>query len=382
MPSNTDMHRIVSEDPVAAVQFFYRTVELALRELFAVRCPFTGDPTPPDGCAASALFGCVGDVDAFFGVTEAQQRGSLHVHLFLWLLAQWDAADLAASLDATFFDEEVGLRARMLRYVEMATQASVDLLPRKFGLPARPDGLPPMMVSAPDAVDPSSDDEQQSSDEEQQAARERFALQCQAADNNAPLTGMAASRLGPPEEGLRFYADYAEEGRDDGGPDAHRWAEGAISDAWDVTADGGLHACRRSCQRKRAVLGIVCRAMFWHLVARGARWLLRAGKATTDSPTHHPSASDETLAAVVDEGIDEGGQRRGAVLSRRTHPWETCVFFAVALLLRCNTDASWVPHLPPSATGTDAELAASKAETRLATAAATHYILCYRESGT
>ena len=68
---------------------------------------------------------------------------------------------------------------------------------------------------------------------------------------------------------------------------------------------------------------------------------------------------------------------RGAVLSRREHPWETCVFFAVALLLRCNTDASWIPHLPPSVDGTPEELAASKAETRLATAAAMHYILCY-----
>ena len=323
MPSNMDMHRVVSDDPVCAVKFFYRVVILALRELFGARCPFTGDTTPPDGCAASGLFGCVGDVDAFFGVTEAQQRGSLHVHLFLWLLAQWNAAGIAGSLDAAFFGPD-GLRERMLRYVEMATQASVDLLHRKLGLPRRPEGVPPMMQRTADleeagqTADPdTAADTDLELDDEQQWAHERFAYQCQATDNNAPLTGMASSRLGPYGEGLQFYADRGPPGSGsvEVDEDARQWAGVAIGDAWDVTADSGLHACRRTCMRKRAVLGIVCRAMFWHLLEHGARWLLCPGKRLR---TPEP---DVPLAAEVDEGIDAGGQRRGSVPgpARREH---------------------------------------------------------------
>ncbi len=204
----------------------------------------------------------------------------------MWLLAQWNAADVVGSLDEAFFGP-YGLRARMLRYAEMATQASVDLLYQKLGLEQAPEDVPPLMRRATDleAEGLTTDPEVAACtdltlDEGQRRAHDRFETQCQAADNNRPLTDMASSRLGPVWEGLEFYADRAPPVPDPAGADedARRWAGCAIGDAWDVTADSGIHACRRTCMRKRAVLGIVCRAMFWHLLAHGARWLLRPGK--------------------------------------------------------------------------------------------------------
>eukprot|EP00663_Eupelagonemidae_sp_cell21sb_P009662 gene9662-biopygen8288 len=62
-------------------------------------------------------------------------RGTLHFHFFVWLIMQSGLDTLANTLDDAFFGPD-GMRARLLRYIEMSGQESVALLPAKLGVPS------------------------------------------------------------------------------------------------------------------------------------------------------------------------------------------------------------------------------------------------------
>eukprot|EP00666_Eupelagonemidae_sp_cell4sb_P015488 gene15488-15593_t len=70
VPCSREMNRLVAQDPVAAVQFFYTMVRVALRDLLGVDAPLTdAEQLPLFGSAASGRGGIFGHVDTVFGVT-------------------------------------------------------------------------------------------------------------------------------------------------------------------------------------------------------------------------------------------------------------------------------------------------------------------------
>ncbi len=72
MPAAAGLQRLVAEDPVAAVEFFYVLLRMVLRDLLGADAADLGTRLPPDGCAASGRGGALGELDAFMAVTECQ----------------------------------------------------------------------------------------------------------------------------------------------------------------------------------------------------------------------------------------------------------------------------------------------------------------------
>ena len=370
MPSSAGMQRLIAADPVGATFVFRRIVCAVLRDVLGARAPATGDALPDDGCAASGDGGALGDVDAFFGVTECQARGSLHYHCLVWVLREWNASDDIDAIRERFFGPD-GFRARFLRYVEAVSSESVHTLPAKLGAAEAFDDLPPLPLSAEHRrlMGRTAGDETAA----EQRAEERAARDATA--DGAPLTGGAASRIAPAGQLPSYYVDAAVE--------ASKWARDALDDAWSCAAAFGTHECRPGCGKKRPRVGLVCRHGYWHLIPRGDdRWEVARGKAADPLPdTFVAMPSYGELAAHVDPGIDAGGQDTGRIDRTRFHAWETRGTLAIALATRCNEDVSVVDHLPPEDVESRAALREALEATRDATAARVHYTMCYRGAG-
>ena len=75
--------RIVAEDPVAATRGFYKHVRSFATDLLA--CTTDPQQLRADGIAATNHIGIFGPLSAFFGAVEAQLRGSLHIHMILYM---------------------------------------------------------------------------------------------------------------------------------------------------------------------------------------------------------------------------------------------------------------------------------------------------------
>ena len=78
---NINLAHSVAIDPVAVARAFHQHVQLFLTELLDCK-PLSKD-TFPDGLATCTHGGILGAVAAFFGVTEPQMRGSLHLRMLL-----------------------------------------------------------------------------------------------------------------------------------------------------------------------------------------------------------------------------------------------------------------------------------------------------------
>ena len=419
VPCSADMHRMVARDPVAAVRFFYHIVRGVLRDLLGVEAPVVGaDHLPADGCAWSGRPCMFGGVDAVFGVTETQNRGTLHLHAFVWVLRSWQASDPIDAIRERYYGPN-GLRERFLRWVEWTSYESVATLPAKLDVPeddADTTHLGPARRPAGAEDDAASASDAAGADAAQERWRERSGREV-----TEPLTGATASRLGPFGKSPGFYyppaaaagptalqgaaggrgtahassqhgpvglslrptppaaarAASAADAGQDAEAEALEWVRAALDDARDVAGDMGVHGCRPGCWARRRGVGVVCRHGYFHLEPDGERLVVRPGKPLVPDPADANALLEEQLAARVDAGIDAGGYAKGAVLRVRTHRWETRSMFAVALACRCNHDCSILEHVAPDADGDADDLARALNETRDGTAAAVYYVMYY-----
>lgn len=108
--------RNVANDPYAAAKFFKTVIDLLLSKVFAI------DVT--DFRVRSGK-GILGRVKAYFGVVEAQGRGTLHLHMLMWLHGAPTSDDMRELLDG-FTEEEI---QRMPKRSDVAYSRPVD--PRK-----------------------------------------------------------------------------------------------------------------------------------------------------------------------------------------------------------------------------------------------------------
>ena len=75
-PNKDKRARNIAQDPYAAAKFFHFLIKTVLETLFGI------EVTPFQIHAKKGIYGCV---SAYFGAVESQGRGSLHLHLIVWL---------------------------------------------------------------------------------------------------------------------------------------------------------------------------------------------------------------------------------------------------------------------------------------------------------
>lgn len=93
-PSADRRARNIARDPFAAAKFFFYIIDTMLRTLFGVRV--IKDHVRSD-------FGILGLVSGYFGVVEAQGRGTLHLHMMVWLIGAPNAEEMKKLLTSQEF---------------------------------------------------------------------------------------------------------------------------------------------------------------------------------------------------------------------------------------------------------------------------------------
>jgi hypothetical protein len=81
-----EMLDIIAKDPMASVQFFTKMVQLIIQHVFGI-----DKKLPIDMIASDDIGGVLGHVEALYGCVEPQTRGSLHLHMLVWIygLREW-----------------------------------------------------------------------------------------------------------------------------------------------------------------------------------------------------------------------------------------------------------------------------------------------------
>ncbi|KAG8697820.1 hypothetical protein FRC09_007624 [Ceratobasidium sp. 395] len=101
-PDSVRWSQNIARDPVAAAKFFHFTITMMLEKLFGVSVSKT---------RVHSQKGVLGRVKAYFGTVECQGRGTLHLHMLIWLHNVPPPRRLKEMLQTEEF------RARVLTYI-------------------------------------------------------------------------------------------------------------------------------------------------------------------------------------------------------------------------------------------------------------------------
>ena len=113
----------IAGDPVAASQFFHFTVKTILEKLFQVWVV---------GNRVKSGMGILGRISAYFGVIESQGRGTLHIHMLLWLMNAPTGDEMIELLKSEDFRQHIVayIKANLRAYVPgLKSAASVKSIP-------------------------------------------------------------------------------------------------------------------------------------------------------------------------------------------------------------------------------------------------------------
>ncbi|KAF8058223.1 hypothetical protein FPV67DRAFT_1785896, partial [Lyophyllum atratum] len=111
-------------DPFAAAKFFHHTICTVLKTLFGIRGASGKLPVKRE-------VGIFGTVNAYIGTVEAQGRGTLHVHMLLWLKGAPSSGRMKEALELQEFQEKVVsfIRQTIRADLDGATAAEVLAIP-------------------------------------------------------------------------------------------------------------------------------------------------------------------------------------------------------------------------------------------------------------
>nr|GAT42295.1 predicted protein [Mycena chlorophos] len=98
-PDSDARSRIIANDPYAAAEFFHLVIRILLEELFGITINIRGSITRKPGI--------VGTVNGYIGTVEAQARGTLHLHMLMWLRGAPVAAVMKTALQSAQFREKI-----------------------------------------------------------------------------------------------------------------------------------------------------------------------------------------------------------------------------------------------------------------------------------
>lgn len=114
----------VACDPYAAAKYFFFIIDIILSSLFGINA--TKDQVHSHG-------GLLGFLNAYFGVVEAQGRGSLHMHMLLWLQDTPNTEEMHDLLQSEDFRNRVHeyIKVNICAHVEGLDQESIKTMPRE-----------------------------------------------------------------------------------------------------------------------------------------------------------------------------------------------------------------------------------------------------------
>jgi hypothetical protein len=101
----------IAQDPYACAEFFHFLINLILEKLFGINA---------HARTVNTTTGILGRVTAYYGVVEAQGRGSLHLHMVVWL----ENAPSAEVMQTLLANED--FRQRVAKYVDANIRAHLD----------------------------------------------------------------------------------------------------------------------------------------------------------------------------------------------------------------------------------------------------------------
>jgi hypothetical protein len=109
-PTKEERARNVARDPYAAAKFFHYTIQTVLETLFGIKV------TPQQ---IQSSIGIAGYVSAYFGTVEAQGRGTLHLHIIMWLRDAPSSDQMQTMLRSETFRKRMEdfIRANIRSYV-------------------------------------------------------------------------------------------------------------------------------------------------------------------------------------------------------------------------------------------------------------------------
>lgn len=105
LPNLRERALLLAKDPVASARAFDRRVKLTLRYLF-------GYTSPSERVHPQDRLGIFGRVLGYYGSVEAQKKGTLHLHLVLWLLHALLPHDFISKLE-----QDIDYRKRVFAWI-------------------------------------------------------------------------------------------------------------------------------------------------------------------------------------------------------------------------------------------------------------------------
>ncbi|KIO04732.1 hypothetical protein M404DRAFT_25843 [Pisolithus tinctorius Marx 270] len=113
----------IAANPYAAARYFHFIIHTILETLFGIRNM---------GNKVHSQVGVLGRVAGYFGVVEAQGRGTLHVHMLLWLANTPNANEMQALLQQESFRDTIRnyIRANICMHLDNLTEDNLKTMPR------------------------------------------------------------------------------------------------------------------------------------------------------------------------------------------------------------------------------------------------------------
>ncbi|KZV82190.1 hypothetical protein EXIGLDRAFT_778907, partial [Exidia glandulosa HHB12029] len=114
----------IANDPYAAAKFFKTIVDALLSKVFAI------DVT---GFRVKSRRGILGKIKAYFGVVEAQGRGTLHLHMLMWLSGAPTSDEMRELLQREDFRLRIAefIRANIRAHLDSLQEEDIAAMPRR-----------------------------------------------------------------------------------------------------------------------------------------------------------------------------------------------------------------------------------------------------------
>ena len=122
-PDSSRRARNISNDPYAAAKFFHFMINAILQALFRIKVTKS---------KITAGMGVLGRVSAYFGTVECQGRGTLHLHILIWLQNTPTREEISELLKTEEF------RAKVVAYIQRNIRAYVPGLESAQNVKAAP----------------------------------------------------------------------------------------------------------------------------------------------------------------------------------------------------------------------------------------------------
>lgn len=118
----------IAKNPYAAAKFFHFLITAILETLFGINVK---------GLKVKVEMGVLGRVSAYFGVVEAQGRGTLHLHMLIWLENAPTVEEMHERLATPEFRQKITeyIKANIRAHIDGLTKETMKQMPRDKELP-------------------------------------------------------------------------------------------------------------------------------------------------------------------------------------------------------------------------------------------------------